>query len=57
MEEKRNEVLVGKSKGRRLLARPRQRWEDHIRTDLQDIEWGAWICLIWPRIGTNGRLS
>jgi hypothetical protein len=59
MEEKRNayEDLVGKPEGKRLRARPRQRWEDDIRIDLKDIGWGAWIGLIWLRIRTNGRLS
>ena len=58
MEEKRNayEVLVGKPEGKRTLARPRHRWQDGIRIDLQEIGWGAWIGLIWLRIGTNGRL-
>jgi hypothetical protein len=36
-------VLVGKSKGRRPLGRPRRRWEDGIRMDLKEIGWGVWI--------------
>jgi len=28
-------VLVGKSEGRRPLGRPRPRWEDNIKMDLQ----------------------
>ena len=28
-------VLVGKPKGKRPLGRPRRRWEDNIKTDLQ----------------------
>ena len=28
--------LVGKSEGRRPLGRPRRRWVDNIRTDLQE---------------------
>jgi len=31
-------VLVGKPEGRRPLGRPRRRWVDNIRTDLQAIE-------------------
>jgi len=48
MEEERNtyEVLVGKIEGKRTLARPRHRWQDDIRIDLQEIGWGAWIGLI-----------
>lgn len=48
MEEKRNayEVFVGNPEGKRTLARPRHRWQDDTRIDLQEIEWGAWIGLI-----------
>jgi hypothetical protein len=28
-------VLVGKPEGKRLLGRPRRRWEDNIKMDLQ----------------------
>ena len=30
-------VLVGKSEGRRPLGRPRRRWVDNIRMDLQEV--------------------
>ena len=30
-------ILTGKPTGRRLLGRPRRRWEDNIRMDLQGI--------------------
>jgi hypothetical protein len=30
-------VLVGKPKGRRPLGRPRRRWEDTIKKDLQEV--------------------
>jgi hypothetical protein len=33
-------VLVGKPERRRQLGRPRRRWEDNIKTDLQDVGWG-----------------
>jgi hypothetical protein len=33
-ERKVYKVLVGKTEGKRLLARPRRRWEDGIRMDL-----------------------
>jgi hypothetical protein len=41
MGEGRNvyKVLIGKSEGKRLLARPRHRWEDGIRMDLGKIGW------------------
>jgi len=30
-------VLMGKPEGRRPLGRPRRRWADNIRTDLQEV--------------------
>jgi hypothetical protein len=30
--------LVGKPEGKRPLGRPRRRWEDNIKMDLQDVE-------------------
>jgi hypothetical protein len=33
-------VLVGKPEGKRLLARPRYRWEDGMKMDLREIAWG-----------------
>jgi hypothetical protein len=48
-------TLVGKPEGRRPLERPRHRWEDNIKMDLQK-GWGAQTGLIWFRIGTGGRL-
>jgi len=32
-------VLVGKPEGKRSLARPRHRWEDNIKMDLQEVGW------------------
>jgi hypothetical protein len=37
-------VLVGKPEGRRTLGRPRRRWEDNIRMDLQEEGCG---CMDW----------
>jgi hypothetical protein len=38
-------VLVGKPEGKRPLVRPRHRWEDNIRMDLQEVGCGGmdWI--------------
>jgi hypothetical protein len=38
-------VLVGKPEGKRPLERSRRRWENGIRMDLRDINWGnvEWI--------------
>jgi hypothetical protein len=32
--------LVGKPGGKRQLVRPRQRLEDNIKMDIQEVEWG-----------------
>jgi hypothetical protein len=46
-----NWVLVGKPEGKRLLGRPRCKWEDGIRVDLREIGWGGveWIHLAQDR--------
>jgi hypothetical protein len=40
-------VLVGNPEGKRPLGRPRHRWEDEIKIDLQEVEWRGmdWIDL------------
>ena len=38
-------VLVGKPEGKRLLVRPRRRWVDNIRMDLQEVGCGMWTGL------------
>ena len=48
-------VLVGKPEGRRPLGRPRCRWVDNIRMDLQEVGmWDLWTGLGWLRIETGG---
>ena len=44
-------VLVGKPEGKRLLWRPRLRWEDNIKMDLQEVGGGCgdWIELAQDR--------
>jgi len=44
-------VLLGKLEGRRLLGRPRRRWVDNIRMDLQEVGCGFmdWIGLTQDR--------
>jgi len=32
-----NRVLAGKPEGKRLLGRPRLKWEDNIKLDLQKV--------------------
>jgi hypothetical protein len=44
-------VLVGKPEGKRLLGRPRRRWEDNIKMDLQEVggDRGDWMELAQDR--------
>ena len=44
-------VLVGKPEGKRPLERPRRRWEDNIKMDLQEVGCGGvdWIELVQNR--------
>jgi hypothetical protein len=34
-------VLVGKPEGRRLVGRPRRRWKNNIKMDLQEVGYGG----------------
>jgi hypothetical protein len=34
-------VLVGKRKGKRSMGRPRRKWEDNIKMDLQEVGGGC----------------
>jgi hypothetical protein len=43
-------ILVGRPEGRRQLGRPRRRWENNIKMDLQEVGWGMdWIELAQGR--------
>jgi len=35
------QVLVGKPEGKRPLGISRHRWEDNIKLNLQEVEWGG----------------
>jgi len=48
-------VLVGNPEGERPLGRPRPRWEDNIKMDLQVVGCSVWTGLSWLKIGTGGR--
>ena len=43
-------VLVGKPEGKRPLGRPRRRWEDNIKMDLQEVEGG---CKDWMELAQD----
>jgi len=49
-------VSVGKHEGRRPLGRPKHRWQDNIKINLQEMGWRAWTKSKWLRIGTGGWL-
>ena len=53
MEEGRDvhKVFVGKPEGKRPLGRPRRRWEDNIKIDLQEVGSGCgdWMVLAQDR--------
>jgi hypothetical protein len=61
MEEERGvqRVLVGKPEGKRLLGRPRRRWEDNIKMDDQEVGGGrgAWMELTQDRDGWRALVS
>ena len=48
-------VLVGKPEGKGPFGRPRRRWEDNIKIDLQELGCGVWTGSSCLRIGTGGE--
>ena len=51
MEEGRSvfKILTGKPTGKRPLGRPRRRWEDNIRMDLEEIGIKPRNCVHWAQ--------
>jgi hypothetical protein len=51
-------VLVGKTGGKRTLGRPKHRWEDNIKIDLQEVGCGGmdWIDLALVNAVMNVRV-
>jgi hypothetical protein len=47
-------ILVGKPERKKPLGRPRRRWEDNIKMDLQEVECGVWSRLSCFRIEIAG---
>jgi hypothetical protein len=51
-------ILVGKPKGKRPSGRPRCRWVDNIKMNLQEFGLGkACNVLIWLRTGAGGGMQ
>ena len=52
MEEGRgvHKILVGKPEGKRPLGRPRRRWEDNIKVDLDEVRRG---CVDWMELAED----
>jgi len=52
-------VLMGKPEGKRPLGRPRRRWEDNIKMDLQEVECRGmdWIELAQDRDGWRALVN
>jgi hypothetical protein len=52
MEERRGvyKVLVGRTEGKRPPGRPRRRWEDNIKMDLQEVGCG---CMDWIELAQD----
>jgi len=46
-------VLVGKPAGKSPLGRPRRRWEENIKMDIQEVGCEEWTALSWLRIETG----
>ena len=49
----RERVLVGKPEGKRLLGRPKGRWKQDIKIELQEVGWNG---VDWLREGTNNGI-
>jgi hypothetical protein len=51
-------VLVGKHEGKRPLGRPKRRWDDNMKMDLQEVGWGMnWIDLAPDRDGWRALVN
>ena len=54
-----HKVLVGKPEGKRPFGRPRRRWEDNIKIDLQEVggSCGEWVEMTQDREMWRALLS
>jgi hypothetical protein len=58
MGEKRGlcRIVVGEPERKRLLDRPRHRYEDNVKIGLSEMGWEASTRMMWLKTGTGGRL-
>ena len=49
-------ITTNVAEGRRPLGRRRRRWEDNIKMDLGEVEWGVYTGTNWLSTGTGGGL-
>jgi hypothetical protein len=47
---------VGTPWGKKPLLKPRHRWEDNIKMDLQEVRWVKLTGWMWLRVETGGGL-
>jgi hypothetical protein len=52
-------VSIGRPEGKRILGRPRHRWEDNIKMDLREIgiDGANWIRLVQDRVHWRAIVS
>jgi hypothetical protein len=52
-------LLVGRPEGKRSLGRPRHRWEDSIKMDVQEVGWADidWSDLVQDRDGRQALVN
>jgi hypothetical protein len=43
--------MAGKPEGKRPMGRPRRRWEDNIKADLQEV---GCVCMDWIELAKDG---
>ena len=44
-------ILVGETRGKKPLGRPRRGWDDGNKMDLKEVGWGRmdWIDVVWNK--------
>jgi hypothetical protein len=52
--KRRVQSFVREIEEKRPLGRPRRRWDDNIKMDIQEMGWGVRIGLSWLRIEKGG---